>query len=183
MLQADLETILRQTTSKAIECHLYSHQSVILDKATFRIKDGICRSGAHFIPCSEVSHISIVTPELKPKIKRKPVSQEIRLKLWQELKECGYKALFSGRVITKEALMNHDLVTIEHIVPLAQKGSDCVENMTLEFVDTNNARGSLLPSQYKKRLTKAERKRYNHDINKLYQKKMISKEKFRNLIR
>ena len=55
--------------------------------------------------------------------------------------------------------------------------------MTLEYANINNEKGSLLPSQYKKRLTKAERKRYNRDINKLYQKKMISKEKFRNLIR
>lgn len=181
MQQSEIDTIIHLISSNSLVLHLRDRQEIELKKSDILLEKDICHTDNLYIPCSEISHISVVTSDPKPKIKRKTVSQEIRLKLWQELKECGYKALFSGRVIAKENLMNHDLITIEHIVPLALNGSDCIENMTLEFADTNKEKGCLLPSQYKERLTKAERKRYNRDVNKLYQKKLITKEKFKNL--
>lgn len=181
MQQSELKIILSQITSENVVFHLHNRQELSLKKSSCQIKDGICRSESCFIPCSEILYIT--SPWANSKTKRKQFDLETREQLWEELKQCEHRALFSGRVITKKDLENTSLVTIEHIIPLSCGGTNDLDNLTLEFVDINSKRGCLLPSQYKKKLSKAERKRYNHDIALLWGNRAISKDKYLNLIK
>lgn len=189
MQQSELENIIRLSDSKEIICHLQNRQELLLLKGSCRIEYGICCAESVFVPCSEIMFVTLpsklehLATETKPKVRRKSVSLQEKRLLWQELKVCGYRAPFSGRPISESDLANSDLITIEHIVPLARNGSDSLENMTLEFADVNNKRGSLLPSEYKKRLRKTEQKRYNKDIAFLWKRKAISKKKYQNFIK
>lgn len=189
MQQLELENIIRLSDSKKIVCHLQNLQELSLSKESCRIEYGICCADSVFVPCSEIMFVTqpsksepLVT-EAKSKVRRKSVSLQEKRLLWQELKVCGYRAPFSGRPISEPDLANGNLITIEHIVPLARNGSDSFENMTLEFADINNKKGSLLPSEYKKRLRKAEQKRYNKDVALLWKKKAIPKKKYQNFIK
>lgn len=189
MQQLEFENIIRLSDSKNIVCHLQNRQELQLTKSSCKIKDGICCADSFFIPCSEILYVTatlkgeVPVQDAKPKVRRKTVSYQEKHKLWQELKACGYRAPFSGRPISESDLANGNLITIEHIVPLARNGSDSFENMTLEFAEINNKRGSLLPSEYKKNLQKAEQKRYNKDIALLWKKKSVSKKKYQNFIK
>lgn len=189
MQQLEFENIIRLSGSKNIVCHFLNGQELQISKGSCKIKDGICCADTFFIPCSEIMYVTATLKEdgqssdAKPKVRRKTVSLQEKRLLWQELKVCGYRAPFSGRPISESDLANSDLITIEHIVPLARNGSDSLENMTLEFADVNNKRGSLLPSEYKKRLRNTEQKRYNKDIAFLWKRKAISKKKYQNFIK
>lgn len=189
MHQSELENIIRLSDSKKIVCHFQNGQELQLSRSSCKVKNGICCADTFFIPCSEIMYVIATskedgpTLEVKPKVRRKTVSLQEKHVLWQELKDCGYRAPFSGRTIPESKLKEGDLITIEHIIPLSRGGSDNFENMTLEFADVNNERGSLLPSEYKKKLQKKERKRYNRDVTLLWKRKAISKKKYQNLIK
>ncbi len=64
----------------------------------------------------------------------------IRYKLYEELKENGYKTLYSNTYISKEKLFSKDF-DIEHIIPQARLFDDSFSNKTLELRSINIEKG------------------------------------------
>lgn len=60
----------------------------------------------------------------------------IRYKLYEELKDNGYKTLYSNTYIPREKLFSKDF-DIEHIIPQARMFDDSFSNKTLETRDAN----------------------------------------------
>ena len=65
----------------------------------------------------------------------------IRYKLYEELKDNGYKTLYSNTYIPKEKLFSKDF-DIEHIIPQARLFDDSFSNKTLEVKSINIEKGS-----------------------------------------
>lgn len=64
----------------------------------------------------------------------------IRYKLYEELKENGYKTLYSNTYISKEKLFSGEF-DIEHIIPKARLFDDSISNKTLELKSINIEKG------------------------------------------
>lgn len=60
----------------------------------------------------------------------------IRYKLYEELKDNGYKTLYSNKKIPKELLFSKE-IDIEHIIPKARLFDDSLSNKTLEYRAVN----------------------------------------------
>ena len=65
----------------------------------------------------------------------------IRYKLYEELKENGYKTLYSNQYIPKEKLFSKE-IDIEHIIPQARLFDDSLSNKTLEYKAINIEKGN-----------------------------------------
>lgn len=65
----------------------------------------------------------------------------IRYKLYEELKENGYKTLYSNQYIPKEKLFSKE-IDIEHIIPQARLFDDSLSNKTLEYKSVNIEKGN-----------------------------------------
>lgn len=65
----------------------------------------------------------------------------IRYKLYEELKDNGYKTLYSGTYISPAALFNGDF-DIEHIIPQSRLFDDSFSNKTLELRSINLEKGN-----------------------------------------
>lgn len=65
----------------------------------------------------------------------------IKYKLWEELKENGFKTLYSGVEIPKEKLFSKEY-DIEHIIPQARLFDDSFSNKTLELRSVNMKKGN-----------------------------------------
>ena len=65
----------------------------------------------------------------------------IRYKLYEELKENGYKTLYSNQYIPKEKLFSKE-IDIEHIIPQARLFDDSLSNKTLEYRAINIEKGN-----------------------------------------
>ena len=66
----------------------------------------------------------------------------IRYKLYEELKENGYKTLYSNTYIPKEKLFLGEF-DIEHIIPKARLFDDSLSNKTIELKSVNIAKGKM----------------------------------------
>lgn len=73
----------------------------------------------------------------------------LRYRLYDELKENGYKTLYSGKYIPASALFSKD-IDIEHIIPQALMFDDSFANKTLEFSDINREKGSRTANDFVK---------------------------------
>ena len=65
----------------------------------------------------------------------------IRYKLYEELKDNGYKTLYSNQYIPKEKLFSKE-IDIEHIIPQARLFDDSLSNKTLEYKAINIEKGN-----------------------------------------
>lgn len=65
----------------------------------------------------------------------------IRYKLYEELKENGYRTLYSYQYIPKEKLFSNE-IDIEHIIPQARLFDDSLSNKTLEYKAINIEKGN-----------------------------------------
>lgn len=74
----------------------------------------------------------------------------IRYKLYEELKENGYKALYSDMYIPKEKLFSKE-IDIEHIIPQARLFDDSLSNKTLEYRSINIEKGNRTAYDFVKR--------------------------------
>lgn len=176
MQQDEISAIIRLASSGNLTLHLRDKKEIEVKKSEIVLTDGICCTENLYIPCSEVLYISV--PKI-PKINL-PSPLSNRMKLWKELESCGYVAMFSGRTIRIEDLNNCDLITIEHIVPIAKDGSNDIDNLTLEYKDINARKGCMMPRTYIKTLNRTEQRRYNRTVMELYRKGVISKTKYKN---
>lgn len=66
----------------------------------------------------------------------------IRYKLYEELKDNGYKTLYSNTYIPKEKLFSGEF-DIEHIIPKARLFDDSLSNKTIELKSVNIAKGKM----------------------------------------
>lgn len=73
----------------------------------------------------------------------------IRYKLYLELKNRGYKTLYSNTYIPREKLFSKDF-DIEHIIPQARLFDDSFANKTLELRQINLEKGNMTAADYVK---------------------------------
>ena len=71
----------------------------------------------------------------------------IRYKLYEELKDNGYKTLYSNQYIPREKLFSKE-IDIEHIIPQARLFDDSFSNKTLEFRQVNIEKGNKTAYDY-----------------------------------
>lgn len=106
-------------------------------------------------------------------------NQLLRYTLYQELKENGYRTLYSNRKIEPHMLFEKNTIHKEHILPQSVYFMDNQSNMTLEFEDVDfdkkdtTARDYVLSRYGQKGLEE-----YLARVENLYQKKAISKAKY-----
>ena len=106
----------------------------------------------------------------------------IRYRLYQELKENGFKTLYSDSYIPKEKLFSKEY-DIEHIIPQARLFDDSFSNKTLEARDINIEKSNQTAYDYI--LGKWGEKAaadYKTKIDDLYRKDVISKAKHDKLL-
>ena len=65
----------------------------------------------------------------------------IRYKLYEELKDNGYKTLYSNQYIPKEKIFSKE-IDIEHIIPQSRLFDDSLSNKTLEYKAINIEKGN-----------------------------------------
>lgn len=65
----------------------------------------------------------------------------IRYKLYEELKDNGYRTLYSNQYVPKEKVFSKE-IDIEHIIPQSRLFDDSLSNKTLEYKDINIEKGN-----------------------------------------
>lgn len=106
----------------------------------------------------------------------------LRYKLYLELKENGFRTLYSNTYIPREKLFSRDF-DIEHIIPQARAFDDSFSNKTLECRSINLEKSDstafdYVTGKYGQDGAEAYRKR----VNDLYEAKQISKTKMTKLL-
>ena len=109
----------------------------------------------------------------------------IRYKLYQELKDNGYKTLYSNQYISPAQLFSGD-VDIEHIIPQSRLFDDSFSNKTIEFRAVNLKKGNLTAADFVKQEygesgNEKSLDNYLQKLDDLLQKGIISKTKYRHL--
>lgn len=107
----------------------------------------------------------------------------LKYKLYEELKNNGYKTLYSNQHIPPEKLFSRE-IDIEHIIPQAVLFNDSLSNKTLEYRDVNLAKGKDTAYDYvKNKYGEAGLEDYKLRVQRLYESGGISKTKRDNLLR
>ena len=110
-------------------------------------------------------------------------SDILRYRLYEELKENGYKTLYSGKYIPQELLFSNN-VDIEHIIPQSVLFDDSYSNKTLEFKDINIEKGNMTARDYVTSKWGQEGfEEYKAKVESLLYSGAISSAKCRNLLR
>ena len=106
----------------------------------------------------------------------------IRYRLYLELKENGFKTLYSGTYIQREKLFSKEF-DIEHIIPQARLFDDSFANKTLEARAANIEKGSMTARDYVLgKYGDAGLEDYKNRVEALYGKKAISRTKRNRLL-
>lgn len=101
----------------------------------------------------------------------------IRYKLYLELKDNGYKTLYSNTYIPREKLFSKDF-DIEHIIPQAKLFDDSFSNKTLESRSVNIAKSNATAYDYVKGTSnEQELINYVERVEKLFKNGSIGKAK------
>lgn len=105
----------------------------------------------------------------------------IRYRLYLELKDNGYKTLYSNTYIPKEKIFSGDF-DIEHIIPQAKLFDDSFSNKTLETRDINREKSNLTAYDFVlKKYGKGYAEDYLNTVKKLFYKDG-SRQKYKNLV-
>lgn len=106
----------------------------------------------------------------------------IRYKLYEELKDNGYKTLYSNTYISKEKLFSREF-DIEHIIPQARLFDDSFSNKTLESRSINQEKGNVTAIDFVKgKYGEEGTKEYKKRIEELFKQKVLSKAKHDKLL-
>lgn len=106
----------------------------------------------------------------------------IRYRLYEELKDNGYKTLYSNTYIPKEELFTNHF-EIEHIIPQSRLFDDSFTNKTLETHDANISKGNKTAFDYVSATYGEEYVlEYIQKINRLKEQGSISKSKATRLL-
>lgn len=101
----------------------------------------------------------------------------IRYKLYEELKENGYKAFYSNKYIPKEKLFSRE-IDIEHIIPQARLFDDSFSNKTLEWRSINQEKSNATAFDYVKgKYGEVGAKEYKQRVDELRKQEVIGKAK------
>lgn len=99
-------------------------------------------------------------PSVAKKKNRKKYSEDVR---WMIYNRAGGRCQLCGRKITYEEL------TLDHIVPLAMGGKDCVSNLQAADAACNGFKGSILPEKFMDKITEIfmfqMEKRHSDNVN------------------
>ena len=106
----------------------------------------------------------------------------IRYKLYEELKDNGYKTLYSNTYISKEKLFSREF-DIEHIIPQARLFDDSFSNKTIESRSINQEKGNATAFDFiKGKYGEEGAKAYKQRIDELLKQKVISPAKHDKLL-
>lgn len=101
----------------------------------------------------------------------------LRYRLYDELKNNGYRTLYSNQYIPKDLLFSPS-IDIEHIIPQALLFDDSYSNKTLEFSDVNRDKGKETAFDYvSRKYGPAELDAYRLRVIDLYRQEVISARK------
>lgn len=107
----------------------------------------------------------------------------LKYKLYEELKNNGYKTLYSNQYVPEEKLFSRE-IDIEHIIPQAVMFNDSLSNKTLEYRDINLEKGKETAYDYvKDKYGETGLEDYRLRVQKLYESGGISRTKRDNLLR
>lgn len=107
----------------------------------------------------------------------------IRYKLYMELKDNGFKTLYSNTYIPREDLFSKRF-DIEHIIPQSRLFDDSFANKTLESKDINITKGDMTAIDFvADKYGQEGVERYKSTADMLFGKGAISKTKYHNLLR
>lgn len=105
-----------------------------------------------------------------------------RWRLYEELKDNGFKTLYSGTYIHRDQVFSREF-DIEHIIPQARLFDDSFSNKTLELVSVNSKKGAMTAYDYMADTCSAEDlDQYEKKINSLLREGAISKTKHDHLL-
>lgn len=101
----------------------------------------------------------------------------LRYRLYEELKENGFKTLYSNTYISQEELFSNKF-DIEHIIPQSRLFDDSYSNKTLEARDVNIEKGNSTAYDYiANKFDENSLQEYKNRIDSLYKKGVIGKTK------
>lgn len=107
----------------------------------------------------------------------------VKYKLYEELKNNGYKTFYSNQYIPADKLFSRE-IDIEHIIPQAVLFNDSLSNKTLEFRDINLEKGKDTAFDYvKNKYGESGLEDYKLRVNHLFESGGISRTKRDNLLR
>lgn len=109
----------------------------------------------------------------------------IRYKLYEELKDNGYKTLYSNKYISHTALFSGDF-DIEHIIPQSRLFDDSFSNKTLELRSINIEKGNktaydFIKGKYGETGKDESLDKYLNKIETLYKNGVLKKSKYNKL--
>lgn len=113
-------------------------------------------------------------------IKNPSKNDVIRYKLYDELKDNGYKTLFTNKYIPREQLFSKN-IDIEHIIPKAILFDDSFSNKTLAYRNVNLAKADATAFDFISSKYSDELENYKARVETLFQSKEISKGKYKKL--
>lgn len=106
----------------------------------------------------------------------------LRYRLYEELKENGYKTLYSNKYIPREKIFSKE-IDIEHIIPQARLFDDSFSNKTLEYRDVNIDKSDRMAWIYvKEKYGDAGAEEYKKRVDDLLARNAISRTKHDKLL-
>lgn len=106
----------------------------------------------------------------------------VRYKLYTELKDNGFKTLYSNTYVPREKLFSKEF-DIEHIIPQARLFDDSFANKTLEARQVNIEKGDMTAYDYVKgKYGEEALSAYISRVENLFKTDSISKTKMKNLL-
>lgn len=109
--------------------------------------------------------------------------QILKYRLYEELKENGYRTLYSDRPIDLKTLLDSEVIHREHIIPQSVIFDDNFVNYTLEYADVDEDKKDMPARDYVlSRYGQEGLERYQARVENLYRKKAISKAKYNYLL-
>lgn len=138
---------------------------------------------------SEINRMNAYHEDIKKILQAAPFNIEhvsrndiIRYKLYEELKDNGYKTLYSNTYISKEKLFSREF-DIEHIIPQARLFDDSFSNKTLESRSINQEKGNATAFDFvKEKYGEEGAKAYKQRIDGLLKQQVLSKAKHDKLL-
>lgn len=122
-------------------------------------------------------------------IKNPTRNDVIRYKLYEELKNNGYKDLYTDQYISREILFSKQ-IDIEHIIPQSKVFDDSYSNKTIVFRSTNLEKGNqtafdYIESKFGENKLKSFQERIEHlyELGKKNKEEGINKAKYQKLLK
>lgn len=114
-------------------------------------------------------------------IKNPTRNDVVRYKLYEELKDNGYKTLFTNQYIRREQLFSGE-IDIEHIIPKAILFDDSFSNKTLAYRDVNLAKADTTAFDFITNKYTDDLENYKARVEALYKNGTITKGKYKKLL-